>query len=93
MNKKLNYFSAIKFLSKYINKHKKNFILIYLGWFFNNILLIYVPITFAVMVDEIIYYQNIDIFLRVGLVFAVMLLFSCILHVFTETQHCSLSGR
>ncbi len=91
MNKKLNYFSAIKFLSKYINKHKKNFILIYLGWFFNNILLIYVPITFAVMVDEIIYYQNIDIFLRVGLVFAVMLLFSCILHFFTETQHCYLS--
>lgn len=91
MNKKLNYFTAIKFLSKYIRKHKKNFSLIYAGWFFNNLLRVFVPITFSVMIDEIVYYRNIPVFFRVSLVFAVMLLFSCILHFFTETQHSYLS--
>lgn len=91
MDKKLNYFTAIKFLSKYIGKHKKNFILFYIGWLFNALLKVYIPITFAIMIDEIVYYKNVDVFLSVSLIFIVMLLFSCALYYFSDTQHCYLS--
>lgn len=91
MDKKLNYFTAIKFLSKYIGKHKKNFILFYVGWLFNALLKVYIPITFAIMIDEIVYYKNMDVFLSVSLIFIVMLLFSCALYYFSDTQHCYLS--
>ena len=43
------------------------------------------------MIDEIIYYRNLDVFLKVSLVFILMLLFSCMLYFFSETQHCYLS--
>ena len=91
MNKKLNYFTAIMFLFKYIRMYKKNFILFYIGRLFNTLLMIYIPITFAIMIDEIVYYGNVDVFLNVSLIFIVMLLFSCLLHYFNETQHCFLS--
>ncbi len=91
MNKKLNYFSAIGFLSKYISKHKKNFVLFYIGWLLSALLKIYIPITFAIMIDEIVYYKNVDAFFNISLVFLVMLLFSCALYYFSETQHCYLS--
>src|SRR5690554_2860433 len=91
MDKKLTYFTAIKFLSKYIRKHKKNFILFYIGWLFNALLKVYIPITFAIMIDEIVYYKNVDVFLNVSLIFIVMLLFSCILYYISDTQHCYLS--
>jgi len=91
MNKKLNYFTAIKFLSKYIGKHKKNFILFYIGWLFNALLKVYIPIMFAIMIDEIVYFRNVDTFLSVSLIFIIMLLFSCALYYFSDTQHCYLS--
>ena len=91
MDRKLNYFTAIKFLSKYIIKHKKNFFLFYVGWMFNALLKVYIPITFAIMVDEIVYYQNVEVFFNVSLIFVAMLLFSCTLYYFSDTQHCYLS--
>ncbi len=91
MNNKLNYFTSIKFLSKYIKKYKKNFILFYVGELFNALLKVYIPITFAIMIDEIVYYKNISVFLNVSLIFIVMLLFSCALYYFSENQHCYLS--
>lgn len=39
MKKKLNYFAALKFLSKY----KRNFIMFYCGWFFDIVLSIAMP--------------------------------------------------
>ena len=91
MTNNLNYFSAIKFLSKYIVKYKRNFFLFYIAWFFNALLKIYIPITFAIMIDEIVYYKNINIFLSVSFLFIVMLLFSCALYYMADTQHCYLS--
>ena len=70
-NSGLNYFSAIKFLFIYINKHKKNFIMFYFGWFFDMIISVVTPILFGIMIDEIVYYQNIDIFIRLSLVYII----------------------
>ena len=85
--KKLNYFSAIKFLSKYIGRHKKNFIMFYCGWFFDMLLGIVMPILFGIMIDEIVYHQNLDSFLRISLVFVIMSLFSCALYFLIYAQH------
>lgn len=84
---KLNYFSAVKFLSRYIFKHKKNFIMFYIGWFFDMVLSVSMPVLFGIMVDEIVYYRNLNAFLRISLVFVVMTLFSCILYFFIYAQH------
>jgi len=85
--KKLNYFSAIRFLSKYIGRHKKNFIMFYFGWFFDMLLGIVMPILFGIMIDEIVYHQNIASFLRISLVFVIMSVFSCVLYFLIYAQH------
>lgn len=90
MTNQLNYWSTIKFLSKYIAKYKKNYILFYLGWLFDALLKVFTPIMFAVMIDEIVYYNHIDVFLKISLSFIIMLLFACIVHFFTQAQYAYL---
>ena len=85
--KKLNYFGAIRFLSKYIGNHKKNFIMFYFGWFFDMLLGIVMPILFGIMIDEIVYHQNLDSFLRISLVFVIISVFSCVLYFLIYAQH------
>jgi len=87
VDKKLNYFTAVKFLSRYIKKHRKTYILFYIGWLFTTLLQLYIPITFAVMIDEIVYYKNTASFLSVSILFAVMLLFLCVLYYFSDTHY------
>ncbi|GHV12993.1 sugar ABC transporter ATP-binding protein [Clostridia bacterium] len=86
-DKKLNYFTAIKFLSKYILKHKKNFIMFYLGWLFDTVLSIAMPILFGIMIDEIVYYQNVDVFIKIALVFVTLSVFSCVMYFLIYAQH------
>lgn len=85
--KHLNYFTAVLFLSKYIRKHKRNFIMFYIGWFFDMLLSITMPIMFGIMVDQIVYHQNLDAFLRISLVFVIMSIFSCLLYFLIYAQH------
>ena len=90
MMKKLNYFATIQFLSRYIGRHWKNFVMFYCGWFFDTALSMILPILSGIMIDQIIYYQDLDTFLRISLVFAVMLIFSCILY-FLSTHSTTIS--
>jgi len=85
--KKLGYFAAIRFLSPYIKKHKKNFIMFYFGWFFDMLLGIVMPILFGIMIDEIVYHQNLSSFLRISLVYVIMSVFSCMLYFLIYAQH------
>ncbi|HEY5588718.1 MAG TPA: ABC transporter ATP-binding protein [Candidatus Paceibacterota bacterium] len=86
-NNTLGYFSAIKFLGKYIKKHKRNFIMFYFGWFFDTVLTLIMPIMLGVMIDEIVYYKDVNTFLHISLVFVVMSVFSCILYFLIYAQH------
>ncbi len=86
-NKKLSYFSTIKFLSKYILKYKRNFIMFYTGWFADTLLTIIIPVLFSIMINEIVYYQNISLFLKISGVFAFMLVFSCLIYFLIYAQH------
>lgn len=87
MDKELNYFASIKFLSKYIGKHKRTFIMFYIGRFFDMILSVFMPILFGIMVDEIVYYQNIDTFIKINIAFVTLSIFSCLLYFFVYAQH------
>lgn len=87
MNKKLNYFTTIKFLSKYILKRKKNFFMFYSGWLIDTILAISMPILFGILINEVIYYQNIAVFMKISGAFLIMLAFSCILYFLIYSQH------
>jgi ATP-binding cassette subfamily B protein len=86
-DKKLGYLDAIRFLSPYIMKHKKDFMMFYFGWFFDMLLSIVMPILFGIMIDEIVYHQNISSFLRISLVYVVMSVFSCMLYFLIYAQH------
>ena len=48
---------------------------------------IVMPILFGIMIDEIVYHQNLDSFLRISLVFVIMSLFSCVLYFLIYAQH------
>jgi len=93
MNKKLSYFTTIRFLSRYISRHKYNFIMFYFGWLVDMILSVSMPILFGVMINEIVYYQNVPVFVKVSLVFVVMSIFSCVLYFFVYAQHHYLMSR
>lgn len=84
---KMNYVTAFGFLWRYASKYKRNFIRFYLGFLFDTILQIAIPIVSGIMVDEIVYFQNVPTFLRLGLVYLVMLVFSCTLYFFIYAQH------
>lgn len=90
MNKKLTYFSTVKFLSKYILAYKKNYIMFAIGWLFDILLSIFTPIMFAVMIDEIVYYQNVSVFLKISISLVIMILLACIVHFFTQQQYAYL---
>lgn len=87
MTDRLTILGGIKVLSKYIKKHRLNFILFYTGWLLDSILTVITPIMFAIMIDEIVYNKNLEGFQRVSLVFVVMSIFSCVLYFFIYTQH------
>lgn len=87
MNKKLNYFSSIRFLSKYTKNYKKHFLMFYIGWLLDSILTLIMPILFGIMIDEIVYYQNVTLFLKIALVFSVCIIFSTGLYFLIYAQH------
>lgn len=48
---------------------------------------IVMPILFGIMIDEIVYHQNLASFLRISLVFVIMSVFSCVLYFLIYAQH------
>lgn len=87
MKDKLTFFTSLQFLSKYIKKHKKNFFMFYFGWLFDSVISVILPILFGIMIDEIIYKQNMQTFLSISLVIGVISIFSCLLYFFIYAQH------
>ncbi len=87
MIKKFNYFMAISFLSKYIIKYKKNLIIFYIGKLIDIIFTTIIPILFGIMINQIVYYQNTEVFLNVSFVVFTIMIFLSLLHFFVYSQH------
>lgn len=79
-NDKLNIISSVKFLGKYLKGHRIQFFAFYIGWFLDSIATIIAPIIFGLMINQIVYYKNVDLFFRLALVYLVVMLFKCILY-------------
>ncbi len=86
-DEKLNYFSAIRFLGKYMKGYRKHFIMFYTGWLVDSILVILLPVLFGIMIDEIVYYRNLSSFVKVATLFLVCILFSGGLYFLLYAQH------
>jgi len=84
---KLNYFSCVKFLKKYILKYRKNFVMFYLGWLFDSILALLIPIIFGILIDEVVYYQNLRTFFCLTSFLIISCFFSCGLYFLLYSQH------
>lgn len=79
-NKKLNIISSIKFLGKYLKGHRIRFIAFYIGWLLDSVATIISPIIFGLMINQIVYYENTDLFFKLTVVFVVITLFKCIIY-------------
>lgn len=86
-DKKLNYFSAIRFLEKYMKGYRKHFIMFYTGWLVDSVLVILLPVLFGIMIDEIVYYRNFSSFIKVSVFFLICILFSGGLYFLLYAQH------
>ncbi len=78
--KEMNYFSTVKFLLRFMEDMKINYVLFYMGWLFHTIVTVITPIIFGVMINQIVYYNNLTIFIQVGLVFLYVTIFGVILY-------------
>lgn len=76
-----------------MSKYKSNFLMFYFGWFLDMILTVTMPILFGIMVNEIVYYQNVPTFIKISLVFVLMSIFSCVLYFLIYAQHHYLTSR
>ena len=86
IKKDITFFGGLRFLWKYIKKRKINFAMFYTGWFVDTILSVAFPVIFAAMIDEIVYYKNINSFMRISLVYVVAAVFSCGLYLLIYTN-------
>ncbi len=87
MSGKMTYFGAIKFLKKYILKYKQHFLLFYIGFLFDLVLQILLPILFGIMIDQIVYRGNQTMFLTLSGVYIVTACISCGLYFLIYAQH------
>ncbi len=77
---KLNFWTSFKFLYKYLKGHRVQLLAFYIGWLLNTALGIVTPILFGLMINQIVYYSNVDLFLKLSIAFAAEMLFTCILY-------------
>ena len=79
-DKKLNYYSTVRFLSSFIKDNKIEYVLFYVGWLFHTLVSVIGPIVFGIMINQIVYYQNIKLFIKIGMVFLFVTIFGVVLY-------------
>lgn len=59
----------------------------YIGWLMDTLINILLPILLGLLVDEMVYYQNVLSFYRLSLIVFITIVFMCILYFFIYAQH------
>lgn len=77
---KLNFFTTARFLWGYMKDKKLQYFLFYIGWLFHTIVGVITPIIFGIMINRIVYYNDLRTFIKVGLVFFYATVFGIILY-------------
>ena len=79
-SEKLNYFSTIKFINQFLDKLHLQLVLFYFGWLFDTLAGVLAPILFGIMINQIVYYQNLPLFIKISVAFFALSVFSCVLY-------------
>lgn len=79
-SKELNIITTLQFVSQFLNKLYLRFFLFYLGRLVTMVEEILVPVLIGIMINQIVYYKNFSLFLRISAVFLGMSVFSCIIY-------------
>lgn len=77
----------------YAKSYWHNFLIFYIGYLFDYALYIVIPIISGIMIDQIVYYQNVSIFLRLGLLQLSFVVFYSYVYFFTQNQHSYLTSH
>lgn len=75
---RLSFFGAVKFVNQFLDQMHFQLVLFYLGWLFDTVVGVLSPVLFGVMINQMVYYRNLPLFIRVGLAFFGLSVFSCI---------------
>lgn len=74
----LTFWGTMKFVNQFLDKLHFQLVLFYLGWLFDTVAGILSPLLFGVMINQMVYYRNLPLFIQVGLAFLGLSVFSCI---------------
>lgn len=80
---KLSYFKCVRFLMPFLSNLKVQCVMFYLGCLFETVAGVVSTILFGVMIDQIVYYKHIYLFVQIGVVFLMLVLFECIVWYIT----------
>lgn len=78
--RKLNFYRTTQFLWKYITDLRMRYILFYMGWLFQTIVEVITPIVFGMMINQIVYNNNLTAFMKIGLIYFGITVFGIILY-------------
>lgn len=79
-NGKMSLWDAVKYTLKFIKGFRVQLILFYIAGFLDVIASVISPILFGEMINQIVYYKNIEVFYKIGIVFFVITVFTCIMY-------------
>lgn len=78
--KQLGHWGALKFLNQFLDGLKSHFVLFYFGFLLENVFRITTPVLFGIMIDRIVYYRDLVLFLKLGGLFFAISCFRAILY-------------
>lgn len=87
----LNLLSGIKYTLSFYG-HNFQFVIFFLGWFVIAICEVLVPVIFSIMINQIIYYKNLQVFLQISGVFVVLVTFNAGLYFLIYQVYAYLSN-
>jgi len=74
----LNFFSAFRFINHYLDHLHLQLVLFYLGFLADTMIGVVIPILLGIMINQMVYYKDFALFIRISGVFFGLSLFSCI---------------
>ena len=77
---KMTFWGAVKFINGFLDKLHFKLALFYFGWLFDTVAEVVTPVLFSVMVNQIVYYRNLSLFIVIGIVFFALSVFTSVLY-------------
>lgn len=74
----LSFFEALAFVNQFLDKLHLQLVLFYLGWLFDTLINVLTPVLFGIMINQMVYYRNLPLFLEISAAFFGLSVFSCI---------------